>query len=413
MKKAIRIVSGCALLLFVASCEKSGGEAVFENLEQQNALLVENSYQAIPGQYVVTFHRGTLEASKAAKGATAYKEATAAGKTQILSTFSKLALSADAIDKVYIASVEGFSAKLNESQLAQLGSDPRVKSIEQDYLIILAPPPGKGPGSDNGDGGGGSTGQETPWGITRVGGGQNYTGNHVAWILDTGIDLDHEDLNVDASRGFTAFSSGKDSRSPDDGNGHGTHVAGTVAAINNTLGVVGVAAGATVIPVKVLSSQGSGSYSGVISGVDYVRVNGAAGDAANMSLGGPVYQALDDAVVATAAAGIKFTLAAGNSSDNANNHSPARANGTNVYTVSAMNSSNRFASFSNYGNPPIDYCAPGVSIKSTWKDGGYNTISGTSMAAPHVCGLLLLGPINSGGTVNGDPDGNADIIAIH
>lgn len=410
MKKAIRIVGGCALLLFVASCEKTGGEAVFENLEQQNALLVENSYQAIPGQYVVTFHRGTLEASKAAKGATAYKEATAAGKTQILSAFSKLALSADAIGKVYIASVEGFSAKLNESQLAQLGSDPRVKSIEQDYLIILAPPPGKGPGSGGG-GDGGSSAQETPYGIARVGGGGTYNGSGRAFILDTGIDLDHEDLNVDASRGFNAFTSGKDSWDLDDGNGHGTHVAGTVAAIDNNLGVVGVAPGATVIPVKVLSARGSGSYSGVISGVDFVAANREAGDAANMSLGGPVSNGLDNAVEAAAAAGVKFALAAGNESDDANNHSPARANHNNIYTVSAMDANNNFAYFSNYGNPPIDYCAPGVSILSTWKNGGYNTISGTSMAAPHVCGLLLLGPINSDGTVQGDPDGVADPIA--
>lgn len=407
MKKAIRLACVSTLVVLLASCEKNGGEAVFENLEQQNALLVENSYQAIPGQYVVTFQRGTLEASKIAKGAASYKDALATHKNQILSTFSKLALSPEAIEKVYAFSVEGFAARLNEAQLAQLGSDPRVKSIEQDYLIILAPPPGKGPGSG---GGGGTTGQETPYGITRVGGGANYTGNGVAYILDTGIDLDHEDLNVDAANGFNAFTSGKDSWDLDDGNGHGTHVAGTVAAINNSVGVVGVAAGATVVPVKVLSARGSGSYSGVISGVDFVGANGQAGDAANMSLGGPVSQALDDAVIA-ASSKVKFALAAGNESDNANNHSPARANGSNIFTVSAMDRNDRFASFSNYGNPPIDFCAPGVSIKSTWKDGGYNTISGTSMASPHVCGLLLLGNVRGDGTVTGDPDGNADPIA--
>ncbi len=408
MKKTIRFACGSALVLLLASCEKNGSEAVFENLEQQNALLVENSFQAIPGQYVVTFHRGTLETSKVAKGASAYKDALATHKNQILSTFSKLALSPDAIEKVYAFSLEGFAARLNEAQLAQLGSDPRVRSIEQDYLIILAPPPGKGPG---GGGGGGTTGQEVPYGITRVGGGASYTGNGVAFILDTGIDLDHEDLNVDAGRGFNAFTSGKDGQSLDDGNGHGTHVAGTVAAINNSVGVVGVAAGATVIPVKVLGARGSGSYSGVIAGVDFVGANGGNGDVANMSLGGPVSQALDDAVVAAAGNGVKFALAAGNESDNANNHSPARANGNNIYTVSAMDSNDRFASFSNYGNPPIDYCAPGVAIKSTWKDGGYNTISGTSMASPHMCGLLLWGNFRTDGNVINDPDGTADPIA--
>ena len=125
------------------------------------------------------------------------------------------------------------------AKIAHLGSDPRVRSVEQDYLIILAPPPGKGPGG--GGGGGGSTGQEVPYGITRVGGGQTYTGSNKAYILDTGIDLDHEDLNVNASLGFNAFTSGKDGQSLDDGNGHGTHVAGTIAAIDNSVGVVGVA----------------------------------------------------------------------------------------------------------------------------------------------------------------------------
>jgi subtilisin family serine protease len=198
----------------------------------------------------------------------------------------------------------------------------------------------------------------------------------------------------------------------DDGNGHGTHVAGTIAAINNGIGVVGVAAGATAIPVKVLDSRGSGSYSGVIAGVDYVGANGAKGDVANMSLGGPVSQALDDAVKGASDNGIIFTLAAGNSSEDANESSPARINGTNIYTISAMNSSDNWASFSNFGNPPVDYCAPGVSIKSTWKDGSYNTISGTSMAAPHAAGVLLLGAANSDGTVIGDPDGSPDPI-IH
>jgi len=130
-----------------------------------------------------------------------------------------------------------------------------------------------------------------------------------------------------------------------------------------------------------------------------------------MSLGGPAYQPLDDAVVALGKKGIKISLAAGNESDNANNHSPARANGLNVYTVSAMGTSDKWASFSNFGNPPVDFCAPGVSIYSTYKGGAYATMSGTSMAAPHVCGLLLLGNVNTDGKVIGDPDGNPDLIA--
>src|SRR5690606_33275660 len=149
-------------------------------------------------------------------------------------------------------------------------------------------------------------------------------------------DLDHPDLNVNTSRGFNAFTSGKDGKSLDDGNGHGSHVAGTIAAINNDVGVIGVAPGATVIPVKVLDSRGSGSYSGIIAGVDHVAANGSNGDVANLSLGGPASAALDNAVKAAAQTGVKFALAAGNESQNANNVSPARVNGANIYTISAV-----------------------------------------------------------------------------
>ena len=120
---------------------------------------------------------------------------------------------------------------------------------------------------------------------------------------------------------------------------------------------------------------------------------------------------LDTAVRNAASAGVLFSLAAGNESDDANNHSPARANGANIYTVSAIGTTDVFASFSNYGNPPVDYAAPGVSITSCYKGGGYATMSGTSMAAPHVAGILLLGPVVANGTASGDPDGNLVPIA--
>lgn len=312
------------------------------------------------------------------------------------------------IGHVYGTALKGFSVKIAPGQLKKLENDPSVAYIEADKVVALAPPPGKGPNKGDGEStGGGISIQETPWGISRVGGAANGTGK-VAWIIDTGIDLDHPDLNVDVDRSIDHTNSRK--AGADDENGHGTHVAGTIAAIDNNLGVVGVAAGAKVVAVRVLDRRGSGTVSGVIAGVDYVADNASSGDVANMSLGGGISKTLDNAVLA-ASSSCTFVLAAGNESDDANNHSPARVGdeSTNVYTISACDINDNWAYFSNYGNA-VDYCAPGYSIKSTWKDGGYNTISGTSMAAPHAAGVLLMGNPGSGGTVNGDPDGNPDTI---
>lgn len=358
---------------------------------------------AVEGSYIVVMKKDAVNGRLNLSGD--YAQRKEAVKSMALSMFANARLSEDKLYQVYGSSVIGFAAKLDEAAVNQIRKNPDVAYVEQDHIIMLAKP---------GSGGGGTAAQEVPYGITRVGGGANYTGSNVAWVIDSGIDLDHADLNVDASKGFNAFTTGRDAGSADDGNGHGTHVAGTIAAINNTVGVIGVAAGATVVPVKVLDSRGSGSYSGVIAGVDWVGANGKAGDVANMSLGGPVSQALDDAVVAASNKGIWFTLAAGNDSEDSNLHSPARANGTYILTISAMDVNDNFAYFSNFGNPPVDYCAPGVSIKSTWKDGGYNTISGTSMAAPHAAGILLAtgGGKATDGAVKQDPDGNADAILV-
>lgn len=315
---------------------------------------------------------------------------------------------------VYSNSIRGFSASANSAaqlqsrnpNIAYCEQDQEMAAIQSDPLVFreLGKPTGSQPA------------QSTPWGVTRVGGGANTgTVTGKAWVIDSGIDLDHPDLNVDVANSRN-FSSGP---SPDDGHGHGTHVAGTIAArADNNIGVVGVSPGATVVAVRVLNNAGSGSNSGVIAGVDYVA--GAAGGigVANMSLGGGVSKALDDAVIAAAKTGVKFTLAAGNESESAMNHSPARAEGTNVYTVSsfakgssATDTDDPWSSFSNYGNPPVDYAEPGSSILSTYKGGGYATMSGTSMAAPHLAGILLTRSTPaSTTTVDGDPDGNPDKI---
>lgn len=367
-----------------------------------------SSSQVIPGQYIVIFNTNeTGKASARFPGDYAQAKSFVRDNAETILTENGIPKQAiETIEHVFANTVNGFSVKLDEEGLQKLLDDKRVAYIEQDRLMIMRPP------WETGDDGS-TTGQEKPYGITRVNGGVTYTGTNVAWIIDTGIDLDHEDLNVDPTRGFNAFTSGKDAGTLDDLNGHGSHVAGTVAAIDNTVGVIGVAAGATVIPVKVLDHRGSGSYSGVIAGVDHVGANGTPGDVANMSLGGGASQSLDDAVKAASSNGIDFSLAAGNDGADANNYSPARANGTYLYTISAIDVNDVYASWSNWANPPVDYAAPGVSIKSTYKDGTYKTLSGTSMAAPHAAGVLLLGSAKTSGYAVNDPDGNADPIISH
>lgn len=341
----------------------------------------------IPNSVICVFKAGSV--GRGAEQAEAARAASAAG---------------GAVTHVYRNSIQGFAARMPiEAANRVAAANPRIAFCEQDQVVTKV---------QTRPGGGGSTqpAETVPWGIARVNGGTATGPYATAWVIDSGIDLTHPDLNVDTARSRT-FLGGK--TTPADQDGHGTHVAGTIAARLNGIGVVGVAPGAPVVAVRVLDRRGSGTTSGVIAGVDYVGQAGRAGDVANMSLGGGASAALDSAVIAAASKGIRFTLAAGNSAVSATTTSPARANGANVYTVSAFAQGDAFASFSNFGNPPIDYAEPGVSIRSTWLSGGYNTISGTSMAAPHLAGLLLRGPVVDDGLVSGDPDGNADTIGAH
>jgi subtilisin family serine protease len=392
MKKIFLFAAAVALML--GACEKTP-EPAFQEDDY-----VKTSMEAIPGQYVVLL-KGDFGYVKS--DAISYDEAQLA----MISVTRNILAKAGIYDReplhVYSAGIPGFAVQLNESEAVALEKNPNVRGVWQDMMFILAKPaPSPVPLP---------TPEVIPAGITRVGGGATYTGTKRAWIIDTGIDLDHLDLNVDAAKGKTFVSR---TTTPNDDNGHGTHCAGIVAAIDNDGGVVGVAAGAPVVPVKVLDKRGSGAMSVIIAGVDYVTATAVAGDAANMSLGGSAYEPLDLEVIEMGSKGIFVALAAGNESDDANNHSPARANGTNIWTISACDAADKWAYFSNYGNPPIDYCAPGVSILSTYNNGGLATMSGTSMAAPHACGVLLAtgGNPKTSGYVIGDPDGNPDPI-IH
>ena len=360
--------------------------------------------EIIPGKYIVIYNDAGIK--KAARIASQSGNQVIAPEN-IRELTSQVLHDAEIAERTpeqaYASALKGVAIELTENEADKLALSPNVKGVYPDMMVNFGLPDV----SINGKPAPQPVAQSTPWGITRIGGSADGTGK-TAWIIDTGIDMNHPDLNVDQTRGINFVTT---SALPDDDNGHGTHCAGIVAAKNNNLGVVGVAAGATVVPIKVLNRRGSGAYSAIIAGVDYVAAKGQAGDAVNMSLGGPTYQALDDAIIVLASKGIKVALAAGNESQNTNNVSPGRVNGTNIYTISAMGTGDLWASYSNYANPPIDYCAPGSSIYSTYKSGGYATLSGTSMATPHVCGILLLGNISTDGTVKNDPDGNADPIA--
>ena len=393
-------------VIVIHSCTKDNNSIESQTQVEENIapVITYSSGEVIEGSYIVVFKE---DAFPTLQGRTSinklnYQLQKQELTTQTKSHFDEIGLTEKEIKQSYVKTLTGVALELTELELATLRKSDKVDYIEEDQVIkvTMGGPPG---------GGGGSDPQVTPWGITRVGGAADGTNAGIAWIIDSGIDLDHPDLNVNVGLS-KSFLGGNQSNNPDDQNGHGTHVAGTVAAIDNNIGVIGVAAGAQVVSVRVLDRRGSGSTSGVIGGVDYVGANASSGDAANMRLGGRISTALDNAVI-NASSACPFALAAGNESQNANNSSPARANGNNIYTVSSMTSTDNWSSFSNFGNPPVDYCAPGSSVYSTYKNGGYATLSGTSMAAPHVCGILLLGNISSDGTVNGDPDGNPDPIA--
>ena len=275
---------------------------------------------------------------------------------------------------VYQTALRGFAARMTAEQAKDLARDSRVAYVEEDqvmYAVVTQSP--------------------ATWGLDRIDQrsrtlnntyvyDRNGAGVH-AYVIDTGIRTTHTQFTGRIGNGFTAINDG---RVWHDCNGHGTHVAGTVGGTT-----YGVAKGVTLHPVRVLSCSGSGSNSGVIAGVDWVRTNRVRPAVANMSLGGGASSALDSAVNSAIGAGVSFAIAAGNSSANACNTSPARVGAAN--TVGSTTRTDARSSFSNFGSC-VDIFAPGSGITSAWSTSNTatNTISGTSMASPHVAGVLAL-----------------------
>ncbi|HSP77990.1 MAG TPA: S8 family serine peptidase, partial [Myxococcaceae bacterium] len=317
------------------------------------------SPNAVPGQYIVVLRSGLKDVAKRGPAAIAQEMAGAHGG-QVLHTYSR--------------AVKGFAVRMPEARVQRLLQDPRVQLVEEDsYVEATASQSGATWGIDRTDQ------RNLPLNSTYT---YNADGSGVhAYIVDTGVKLTHNEFAGRMGNGYDAVTSGG---SANDCNGHGTHVAGTVGGTT-----YGLAKNVTIHPVRVLDCNGSGTTAGVIAGVDWVSQNHVKPAVANMSLGGGASTTLDNAVNNAVAQGVVFAVAAGNDNSNACNYSPARA--ADALTVGSTTSSDARSSFSNYGTC-LDIYAPGSSITSAWytSDTATNTISGTSMASPHVAGVAAL-----------------------
>ena len=291
----------------------------------------------------------------------------------------------------YTSAVNGFSVGgLSETEAKRLAADPAVSKVVQNKKFHI------------------DATQDSPpsWGLDRIDqaeatGDDAYTypdaagGDVTAYVIDTGVRVTHDDFEGRATSGFDAVDNDDDA---DDGNGHGTHVAGTIAGAAH-----GVAKKAKIVAVRVLDDAGSGTTEQVVAGIDWVTANHEGPSVANMSLGGSADPALDAAVQKAIASGVTFAVAAGNESSDAGEGSPSRV--PEAITVASSTVDDEQSSFSNFGSV-VDIYAPGSDITSTWNDSddGTNTISGTSMATPHVVGAAAV-------YLGGHPDATPEEVA--
>ena len=354
---------------------------------------------ALGATSLATGAQAAPESSGSAAGYVVVLDDSAVARTVALAHADRFGLD---VGHVYSSALQGYSATMTPQTAALVEALPGVDFVQEDRPVA-------------------ATAQSTPTGIDRsqadvsptaaIDGADQRVDVDVA-VIDTGVDLDHPDLNVNRSgaENCTLFGLG----SADDDHGHGSHVAGTIGALDNTAGVVGVAPGARIWPVKVLNAAGSGTTADVVCGIDYVAAHADQIEVANMSLGGGGEDdgncgATNDdaqhaAICEAVANGVTFVVAAGNDSADASGSTPAAYD--EVVTVSALadfdgqpgggapstcrsDQDDTFASFSNYGSD-VDVIAPGVCIDSTSMQGGYATLSGTSMASPHVAGGAAL-----------------------
>ncbi|AKZ60344.1 putative alkaline serine protease [Streptomyces ambofaciens ATCC 23877] len=280
------------------------------------------------------------------------------------------------VNKAFGSALNGYTATLSETEAKRLAADPAVAVVEQNQRVSVTD----------------TTQSNAPWGLDRIDQSalplsRTYTypdsaGSGVtAYVIDTGVRVTHQQISGRAAYGYDAVDGDTTAA---DGNGHGTHVATTIAG-----STYGVAKKAKIVAVRVLDNNGSGTTAGVIAGIDWVTRNHSGPSVANLSLGGGASATLDAAVRTSIASGVTYTVAAGNSNANASSYSPARV--TEALTVGATANTDGRASYSNYGSV-LDLFAPGSSITAGWHTGdtATNTISGTSMATPHVAGAAAV-----------------------